>query len=118
MEGKNIIGIALVILMGIVIFGIVGLINGTLNNIDQKCKTCGEDCKIAACSNNSSSTGRMFIYVLIGIYVVSAIGILYFSFKKSDEAPKVANNYTAEGAASTEGRQGPAQGGEDEFAYG
>ncbi|MFH1127327.1 MAG: hypothetical protein ABIG84_03880 [archaeon] len=118
MEGKNIVGIALVIIMGIVIFGIVSIINATLDNIDQKCNTCGDDCKIAACSNNSSSTGKMFTYVLIGIYIVSAAGILYFSFKKSDEAPKIANDYTAEGAASSQGEQGPVQGGEDEFAYG
>ncbi|RLG13798.1 MAG: hypothetical protein DRN71_04210 [Candidatus Nanohalarchaeota archaeon] len=85
MNGKAIIGIMLVVIMGVVIFGIVSIINVTLDNLDEQCKKCGDDCKSKACTNDSSSTGKMFSYALIGIYLFSSAGILYFSFKKEEE---------------------------------
>ena len=105
MEGKSVIGIALVIIMGVVIFGIVSLINATLDNLDDQCKKCTDNCKNKSCTDGSSSTGRMFSYVLIGIYLISAVGILYFSFKKEEEEPKI----TADPGALSE---------TDEYAYG
>lgn len=97
-------GIALVIIMGIVIFAIVSVINSTIDNLDDRCKTCADDCKIKACADDSSSTGRVFSYGLIGVYLISAAGILYFSFKKEEE-PKLAKEPAS-----------PAE--SDEYAYG
>lgn len=85
MEGKSVMGIAAVILMGIVVFGIVSLINGTLDSLDSKCKTCGVDCKLKSCADNSLSTGRMISMVLTAVYVASALGILFFSFRKDED---------------------------------
>jgi len=91
MEGKAIMGVMLVVIMGIVIFGIVSMINSTLDKLDERCEECGDECEIKACTSNSSSTGRIFSYVLIGIYLLSSAGILYFSFKKGEEQePKIA----------------------------
>ncbi len=97
-------GIALVIIMGVVIFTIVSLINATLDNLDDQCKKCGDNCENKSCTDDSSSTGRMFSYVLIGIYLISSAGILYFSFKKEEDTP-----ITAEPGALSE---------TDEYAYG
>lgn len=108
MEAKGIIGIAGVILMGIVVFGIVSLINATLDGLDSKCKTCGEDCKIRSCTDNSSSTGRMISTGLTGIYVLAAIGILFFSFRK-DEDEDEEDKPVAENPTQQQG---------NEFAYG
>ncbi len=105
MDGKAIIGILVVIIMGAVIFGMVSLINSTLDNLDEQCKMCGDDCKNRSCTNDTSSTGRMFSYILIGFYVLCSVGILYFSFKKEQEEPKI----TAEPESLPE---------QDEYAYG
>ena len=99
-------GIAGVILMGIVVFGIVSLINATLDSLDSTCKTCGDDCKIASCTNDSSSTGRMISMGLTGIYVLSAIGILFFSFRKDEDEEE------------TQAPETPTQQQGNEFAYG
>ena len=85
MEAKGVMGIAGVILMGIVVFGIVTMINATLDNLDSQCKTCGQDCKLKSCADDSSSTGRMISMGLTGMYVLSAIGILFFSFRKDED---------------------------------
>ncbi len=91
MNGKAIMGIMLVVIMGVVIFGIVSMINSTLDKLDERCEKCGDECTMKACTNDSSSTGRMFSYVLIGIYLLASAGILYFSFKKEEEPePKIA----------------------------
>jgi len=87
MDGKAIMGIMVVVIMGIVVFGIVSVINSTLDNLDEQCKECGDECTMKACTNDSSSTGKLFSYVLIGIYLLASAGILYFSFKK-EEAPE------------------------------
>ncbi len=105
MKGKSIMGIALVVIMGIVMFGIVSIMNTTLDNLDDRCKECGSDCKIKACADDSSSTGRMFSYGLIGIYLIASAGILYFSFKKEEEETPI----TAKPDALSE---------TDEYAYG
>ena len=106
MEGKNIIGIAAIILMGIVVFAIVSLINATLDGLDSKCKACGDDCKIKSCADDSSSTGRMISMGLTGMYVLSAIGILFFSFRKDEDEEE------------TPVPESPTQQQGNEFAYG
>ncbi len=107
MKGKAIMGIALVVMMGVVIFGVVSVINATLDKLDERCEKCGDECESKACINNSSSTGRIFSYVLIGIYLLCSSGILYFSFKKEDEEDDF--KITAESSKSPE---------TDEYAYG
>ena len=90
MDGKAIMGVGLVVVMGLVVFGIVSMINVTLDKLDEQCRECGDECTMKACSNDSSSTGRLFSYVLIGIYLLASAGILYFSFKKEDAPePKI-----------------------------
>ncbi len=108
MEGKSVIGIAAVILMGIVVFGIVSLINATLDGLDSKCKTCGDDCKIKSCTDDSSATGKMISMGLSGIYVLAAIGVLFFSFRKDED----------EDEEETPAPANPAQQQGNEFEYG
>lgn len=110
MQGKTIVGIAVVVIMGSVIYGIVSVINGTLDDLDSKCKTCGEDCKIKSCTNDSSSAGRMISYGLMGIYLLSAAGILYFSFQNEADED--------EDEEETKAPENPPQQQGNEFEYG